>query len=554
MTRQTTPSILDDLMRADERIQQLPIDALDDNPYQRRSASVADDDPDLLNLSTDIAQQGIIQHLIVRPHPNSRGRYQIAAGHRRRLAARLAGLEHVPCVVRTLTDDQMLDVVFAENYHRADINPIDRAELMQLLADQGLTQQQIADRFSVSRPTVANALRLLQLPSEIQADVVAGKISNRQAEALIPLATLPPEAQQTLNGFLDLDAMIEKARSGCPSDKLRDLVQASVLYAAKTLPDHWRNYAFYDLAEAIQPRCAGCAYIRTVKDEDRCTMPPCWHAKSSAWQAIEQGHIVALTGVTILSQGVSTNYDMFYGDALRLLGLPSIAANPPAHQCESLRVRKNYNGDWSFCCHYGANGSTECTCLAAARKSDGANNKRALKQITADTDATLKRRLAAFPLDALRILASKYGKWEHRNQVVTWDDEQCATVIANGLIKDRLPYDAEKNLAAARTAMEHLLAIAGARAPWLPPLEQEIAEQLSAVRTWLDDYLDPGDGTPTPDSIAATIEQLRTLADTILRVSEPQRQRLFQRQSGLWLDAIALQERVQVNYDRDSEI
>ncbi len=83
MTRQTTPSILDDLMRADERIQQLPIDALDDNPYQRRSASVADDDPDLLNLSTDIAQQGIIQHLVVRPHPNSRGRYQIAAGHRR---------------------------------------------------------------------------------------------------------------------------------------------------------------------------------------------------------------------------------------------------------------------------------------------------------------------------------------------------------------------------------------------------------------------------------------------------------------------------------------
>ena len=137
MTRQTTPSILDDLMRADERIQQLPIDALDDNPYQRRSASVADDDPDLLNLSTDIAQQGIIQHLVVRPHPNSRGRYQIAAGHRRRLAARLAGLEHVPCVVRTLTDDQMLDVVFAENYHRADINPIDRAVAPLALWERG---------------------------------------------------------------------------------------------------------------------------------------------------------------------------------------------------------------------------------------------------------------------------------------------------------------------------------------------------------------------------------------------------------------------------------
>ena len=192
MTRKPTPDLLPDVRAQTpdddaslaamfgpptdgERVQRIPLHALEDNPYQRRSAGVADDDPDLIALSTDILQQGIIQPLVVRPHPTSHGRYQIAAGHRRRLAAHLAGLEHVPCVVRPLTDDQMLDVVFAENYHRADINPIDRAELMQLLADQGLTQQQIADRFSVSRPTVANALRLLQLPSEIQADVVAGK-------------------------------------------------------------------------------------------------------------------------------------------------------------------------------------------------------------------------------------------------------------------------------------------------------------------------------------------------------------------------------------------
>ena len=160
-------------------------------------------------------------------------------------------------------------------------------------------------------------------------------------------------------------------------------MHASVLYAAKALPDHWRGYDFQDLAEAIQPRCAGCAYIRTVKDEDRCTMPPCWHAKSSAWQAIEHRQIVELTGVPILSQGGGTNHDWFYGDDTRLLGLPDIAAGPPAHQCPNLRVRRNYNDQWSFCCHYGAGGLKECGCLAKARKSATADSKRALKQITA---------------------------------------------------------------------------------------------------------------------------------------------------------------------------
>ena len=547
MTRKATPDILSPLLHADERIYRTPIACLHDNPFQRRSTGMTDDDG-LLELADSVRQNGVLQPLVVREHPTSTGYWQIAAGHRRRRAAELAGLTDVPCVVRSLDDAEMLTVVVVENYHRKDISAIDRAHLFGLLAEQGLSHQEIADRFSVSRPAVSNALRLLQLPGAIQADVVSGRITSRQAEALLPLATLPAEAQQVLNAYSDLDAMIEKARNGSSSDILRELVQDSVLRATKVLPDHWKGYDFQDLAGAIQPRCAGCSYIRTVKDEDCCTMPPCWHAKSSAWQAIENSEIVALTGVPIQSQGGGVNYDYLYGDARRLLNLPDIAAGPPAHQCPNIRVRKDYNDNWSFCCHYGASGSKECTCLAEARKSADADSKRILKQIVSDTEATLKPHLANFCLDALRLLASKYGKWEQRNQVATWDAERCTTVIAGGLIKDRLPYDAAQNMTSARVSMEQLLNIAGLRAPWLPPLEQEIAEQLSAVRAWLDDFLDPGDGTPTPDSIAATINQLRTLADTIHhRVPEPQRKRLSQQQSGLWLEAIALQDRVLAN-------
>jgi ParB/RepB/Spo0J family partition protein len=572
MSRKATPDVLappangsrantDDLVAMfgpvgdGERVVQIALADLDDNPYQRRSASISDDDPDLINLATDIASQGIIQPLVVRMHPDRDGHlgeYQIAAGHRRRLAAHLAGLETVPCVVRPLTDDQMLDVVFAENYHRADINAIDRAQLMAMLAEQGLTQQQIADRFSVSRPTVANALRLLQLPAAIQADVASGTISNRQAEALIPLATLPAEAQQALNSYSDLASAVEKARNGAPSDNIRSHVQGAVLQATKALPDHWRGYNFQDLAEAVQPTCAGCSYIRTVGDEDRCTMPPCWHAKSSAWQAIEHRQIVELTGVPIFSESGGTAYDGFYSDARRLLGLPETADSPPAHQCPNLRVRKGYSSGWSFMCHYGVGGLKECTCLAKARKATTTDGKRHLKQIIRDVEAALTPHLATFPLDALRLLARVYGKWEQREQVVTWDADHCIPVIVSGLIKVYQPYEPEKHLANVRTSMEQLLAIAGRRAPWLPPLEEEIARQLSDARVWLDDFLHPGDGLPAPDSMTTFLDGLRALADTIMHhVHSDQRDALMKRQTYLWFEALALQDRVQASYAAD---
>ena len=535
-----------------ERIIQIALVDLDDNPFQRRTAGIADDDPALLELSADIAQHGIHQPLVVRQHPDQdreAGRYQIAAGHRRRLAAHLAGLDAVPCVIRPLTDDQMLDVVFAENYHRADINPIDRAHLMAMLAEQGLTQQQIAERFSVSRPAVSNALRLLQLPAAIQADVANGKISNRQAEALIPLATLPAEAQKALNSYSDLASMVEKARNGHPSDSLRSHVQGAVLQATKSLPDHWRGYDFQDLAEAVQPKCAGCPYIRTVGDADRCTMPPCWHAKSSAWQAIEHRQIVELTGVPIMSQDGGTDHDWFYSDALRLLDLPAIAAGPPAHQCPNLRLRKNYREEWSFCCHYGAAGLKECTCLAKARKAATTDGKRQLKQIIGEVETTLTPHLATFPLDALRLLARVYGKWEQREQVVTWDTDTCIPVIVSGLIKAYQPYEPDKHLATVRTNMEQLLAIGGLRAPWLPPLADELSRTLAALSNEIDDYQAPGDGLPTLERMAAILDQLnQTLASAKASLAGDDLVVIQHQYRNIWPTALALNERVQASH------
>ena len=111
-----TPSPAED----GEIVQSIALAALDPNPYQRRSVGIHPNDDGLIDLSTDIALHGIHQPLIVRRHPEQPGRYQIAAGHRRAAAAELANVSRVPCIVRELADDAMLDVVFAENYHRAD--------------------------------------------------------------------------------------------------------------------------------------------------------------------------------------------------------------------------------------------------------------------------------------------------------------------------------------------------------------------------------------------------------------------------------------------------
>jgi ParB/RepB/Spo0J family partition protein len=568
VTRKATPDLLSDGLRANvadtsldvmfgppadgERIVQIALRDLDDNPFQHRSAGIADDDPSLVELSTDIAQHGIHQPLIVRLHPDRDahlGEYQIAAGHRRKLAADLAGLDTVPCVVRHLNDDTMLDVVFAENYHRTDINPIDRAQLMQLLADRGLTHQEIADRFSLSRSHVSNALRLLRLPQVIQHSLFAGEINQRQAEAILPLAILPVEARRKLNSYSNLESMVERAKRGDPSDSIRTHVAGAVSVATNELPDHWRNFDFGALNGVEQSKCAGCPRVIRHADTDRCTMPPCWDAKSSMWQAIEHAQIVKITGCEILPE--ETRYEdrtTIYDHQRQLLGLPLNADAPASHQCPNLRVKKGYRDTWEWVCYHP--GKKGCQCVEKAEKAASKSGRDAWKEIRTLTEQALTGHLATFPLDALRLLASDYGTWEKRKQVHGWNAEECVPVVVTSLVKRHMPYDAEKNTDNARTQMTNLLTLAGVRAPWLPPLEEEIAQQLGAARAWLDDFLDPGDGTPTPDAMTAFLDELRGLADTIsLRVAEDQRQRLMQHQTSLWFEALALQDRIQQSYE-----
>lgn len=155
------------------------VSAIRPNPWQPR---LTFDEVALRELSDSIRRHGVLQPLVVRKCDDG---YEIVSGERRFRAAKLAGLEAVPVVVREASDTEMLEIALVENVQRADLNPIDEARAYRRMADElHLTQEVIAERVGKDRSTVTNALRLLQLPQSVQRDVESGKLSAGHARAV----------------------------------------------------------------------------------------------------------------------------------------------------------------------------------------------------------------------------------------------------------------------------------------------------------------------------------------------------------------------------------
>ena len=177
-------------LKADERsepssgptFEQLSLDQIDPNPRQPRGSF--DEEP-LQELTASIEAVGVLQPIVVRP---SGERYQIVMGERRVRAARAAGLERIPAIVRTTEDDRMLRDALLENVHREDLNPLEEAAAYeQLLLDFGITQEELAARLGKSRPVIANAMRLLRLPGSVQRRIAARTLSAGHARAVASL-------------------------------------------------------------------------------------------------------------------------------------------------------------------------------------------------------------------------------------------------------------------------------------------------------------------------------------------------------------------------------
>ena len=164
----------------------IAIELLRRNPDQPRRHFA---DVEISELAASIKEKGVLQPILVRPAPGAPGEWQIVAGERRWRAAQRAGLPTVPVIIRELDDLQVLEVAIVENVQRADLNAMEEANSFKMLVDRfGRTQEAVAQTVGKSRSHVANSLRLLQLPEEVQQHVVAGRLTAGHARAI---ATAP---------------------------------------------------------------------------------------------------------------------------------------------------------------------------------------------------------------------------------------------------------------------------------------------------------------------------------------------------------------------------
>jgi ParB family chromosome partitioning protein len=176
-------SIYASVKKNQENIVQLPVDKLAPNPDQPRKNF---DEIEMLELAESIKTYGIIQPIIAADTGD--GNYIIIAGERRTRAARLAGLTSVPAILRGYTDQKRMEISLVENIQRSDLNPIEEAAAYKNLMDySSLSQDELAVKVGKNRSTVANALRLLKLPVEIQKSIEEGNVSSGHARALLSI-------------------------------------------------------------------------------------------------------------------------------------------------------------------------------------------------------------------------------------------------------------------------------------------------------------------------------------------------------------------------------
>jgi len=171
----------------DERLSyEVAVERITPSPLQPRRTF---DEAKISELASSIRNQGIIQPLVVRRKGDQ---YELIAGERRWRAAMKAGLEHVPVVVRDASDHEALQLALVENLQREDLNPIEEASGYRRLQEEfQWSQEEMAEKVGKSRPAIANSMRLLALPHEIQQEIVAGNLPAGQARALLALQSEP---------------------------------------------------------------------------------------------------------------------------------------------------------------------------------------------------------------------------------------------------------------------------------------------------------------------------------------------------------------------------
>jgi ParB family chromosome partitioning protein len=217
---------------------EVAINIIDVNPHQPRTVF---NEEELAELSSSIKKHGILQPLVVSPKEDH---YELIAGERRLRAAKLAGLDMVPVVVRDANEHQKLEIAIIENVHRSNLNPIDEAlSYRKLVEEFNYSQDQVAQAVGKSRVSVANKIRLLGLPSEIKKAIKEQKISEGHAKALLSV-TDPRKLDALFNAILsdDLNVRDVEKKAKTKESKETSIESSENELVVKQLADDLKNF------------------------------------------------------------------------------------------------------------------------------------------------------------------------------------------------------------------------------------------------------------------------------------------------------------------------
>jgi ParB family transcriptional regulator, chromosome partitioning protein len=226
-------------------LRDVPINDIEPNPHQPRQHF---EEEALVELAASIREIGVLQPILVRPVDGNR--YQLIAGERRWRAAKRAGLDMIPAIIRHTADLSSMEQALVENLHRSDLSALEEAAAyQQLIEDFHLTHDDVAKRMSKSRAAITNTLRLLQLPASIQARLLDGQLSAGHARALLAISDRSVQerlAQQSITEGWSVRVLEDKVRtpdrvsesSGSGSPALRPLREPGLLELEQLLSDH----------------------------------------------------------------------------------------------------------------------------------------------------------------------------------------------------------------------------------------------------------------------------------------------------------------------------
>ncbi|MCA9272996.1 MAG: ParB/RepB/Spo0J family partition protein [Phycisphaerales bacterium] len=230
--------IIEEQNQSEYKLTEISVSSIIPNRNQPRQAF----DPESLKaLARSIVDDGLMQPVVVRPGSGSGGtggRYELIAGERRWRAAKIAGLERIPAIVREAGDRDAAELALIENIHRQDLNAIERGEaLAQLVGRFGLTQQEVADKLGMDRSSVANLMRLTELEDEIRTLIVAGELGAGHGKALLGLAPgqsrvdLAIDAAKHEWSVRELERRAKDAQAGKPASASPEPARRSAVHA-----------------------------------------------------------------------------------------------------------------------------------------------------------------------------------------------------------------------------------------------------------------------------------------------------------------------------------